>query len=229
MINRKLALAVLVLAGLALASLPASAQTAIVLGTTSQGITFTGTGSSDSVSMDLGQCSSTSCIMSGVAFGNGVLSSKGLYDITTPASIDLELTDPATGLWTAVTDANTMDFSYGPGGSLLTGVLNLLEFQQISPLTSHGENWYLTSASLSVTGGSLDITPGMKMQLYFNNVPSYFTSLLGASETGKSETTFFGHGTLAATPEPASVLLLGAGFLLVAGILRFRFVRSLTS
>jgi hypothetical protein len=230
MITRKLAWAVLMLAGVALTSRPASAQTEIVLGTSTQGVTFTGTGSSSAVSLDLGNCTLGSCTLSGVAFGEGLLSSaKGEYDITSLGNIDLELTNPATGLWTADTKADSIDFSYGPGGSLLTGVLNLLQFQQISPALSNGHDWYLTSANLDVTHSTLDVSPGMQMQLYFGNVPGYFNGLLGTGKAGSSEDTAFGHGTLIGTPEPASVLLLGAGFLFLAGILRVRSRRSLSS
>src|SRR5579872_3172953 len=64
--TKKLALAVFVMLGLALVALPVHAQSNIVLGTSTQGITFTGTGSSDSVGLDLGACGATTCTMSGV-------------------------------------------------------------------------------------------------------------------------------------------------------------------
>jgi hypothetical protein len=224
--TKKLALAVFVMFGLALVALPAHAQSNIVLGTSTQGITFTGTGSSDSVGLDLGACGATTCTMSGVAFGTGLLTSKGAYTITSPSDLTLSLTDASTGLWTAITQGNSVTFNYGQGGGLLTGVLNLLQFQQISNKVSGSKTWYLTSADLTVDGGSAAISKGMEMTLNFDNVPVNFNSLLGSNNVGSSESTAFGHGVLAPTPEPASMLMLGAGFLLIGYILRVRFRRG---
>jgi hypothetical protein len=224
---RGMVLTVVALAGL-LVPVSAVAQNSITLGTAYQGALFTGTGSSNSVALDLGTCSGGTCTLSGVGFGQGLFSSKALYDITSPTNLDLVLTNPSTGLWTVGNAANDIGFSYGPGGSLLTGTLNLLQFQEISPTKSHGQNWYLASADVTVTGGSLDPTPaGASMQLYFNNVPIYFNSLLGSGNVGHEESTLFGHGTVAPTPEPTSMLLLGAGFLLAGGVLRARVRRGL--
>lgn len=226
MASKNMTLVVLVVVGLALGALPAHAQSKIVMGSSVQGVTFTGVGSSNSVTLDLGKCSGTTCNLSGVAYGTGLLASKGVYDISAPSNLALQLTDPTTGLWTAITEGNSITFNYGKGGSLLTGVLNLLQFQQISNKVSGGKTWYLTSADLTVLGGSLQISKGMEMQVNFDNVPVNFNSLLGSGNLGVSETTAFGHGTLAATPEPTSVLLLGVGFLLVGAVLRARFRRG---
>ena len=218
---RKLAVFALGLAVLALCPLSAVATPdGITLGTAKGGSTFIGNGSTNSVDLDFGTCVSSTCTLSGTAFGTGMFQSKGSYSITSPENIDLMLTDPTTGLWTADTKANAISFSYGPGGSLLTGVLNLLQFQQISNKASGNNNWYLTSADVTITGGSLDITPGMSLELFFNKVPIYFNNLLGPGNAGVSETTNFGHGTMGATPEPASLLLFGIGWLLVGLVLR---------
>jgi hypothetical protein len=225
MIRKLIVVAAFFLIGLALVMQPVYGQTEIVLGTSGQRAVFTGTGALDSTSLNLGSCSGAACTMSGVAYGAAQLLSKGKYAISSPSDLTLELTDPSSGLWTAVTNGNSMTFNYTSGTTLLTGFLNLLQFQQISPKESGGQNWYLTSADLSVTGGSLEISKGMELQLHFGNVPVSFSSLLGASNTGKSEAILFGHGTLSPTPEPASVLLLGAGFLLAGGILRVRYRR----
>jgi hypothetical protein len=101
-------------------------------------------------------------------------------------------------------------------------VLNLLQFQQISGAKSGGNHWYLTSADVTITGGSLDITSGMSLQLFFNKIPIYFNNMLGSGNSGVSETANFGHGTMAATPEPASLLLFGIGWLLLGLVLRLR-------
>lgn len=223
MVIRKLAVFVLGFAVLALCPLSAVASPdGITLGTANGGATFIGNGSSNSVNMDFGTCVSTTCTLSGTAFGTGMFLSKGSYSITSPENIDLVLTDPTTGLWTADTKADTISFSYGPGGSLLTGSLNLLQFQQISSKVSGSDHWYMTSADVTITGGSLDITPGMSLQLFFNKVPIYFNNLLGAGNSGSSESTNYGHGTMSATPEPASLLLFGIGWLVVGFVLRMR-------
>lgn len=220
---RKLAVLVLGLAFVIACPLSALATPdGITLGSANGGSTFIGNGSSDSVNLDFGTCVSSTCTLSGTAWGTGMFLSKGSYSITSPENIDLVLTDPTTGLWTADTKANAISFSYGPGGSLLTGVLNLLQFQQISSKKSGSNHWYLTSASVTITGGSLDITPGMSLQLFFNKVPIYFNNLLGSGNSGVAETTNFGHGTMATTPEPNSLLLFGIGWLLVGLVLRSR-------
>lgn len=212
---------------LAIGSLPAGATSnSITLGSAHGGATFTGTGSSNSINLDFGTCVSSTCTLSGVAFGTGMFQSSGTYSITSPSNIDLELTDPTTGLWTANTQGNSIAFNYGTGGSLLTGTLNLLQFQEISPNKTNGNNWYLTSASVTITGGSLDITPGMTLQLFFNKVPLYFNNLLGPGNAGKSEVADYGHGGLSGTPEPATLLLLGSGFLLVGLAVRVRLRRG---
>ncbi|HVN18132.1 MAG TPA: PEP-CTERM sorting domain-containing protein [Dongiaceae bacterium] len=224
---RKVAVFVLGLAVLVACAMPAVASPdGITLGTANGGSTFIGTGSTDSVNMDFGACAGSTCTLSGVAFGSGMFQSNGSYTITSPENIDLELTDPTTGLWTANTQANSISFSYGPGGSLLTGVLNLLQFQQIAKSKSGNNNWYLTSADVTITGGSLDITQGMSLQLFFNKVPIYFNNLLGSGNAGTTETTNFGHGTMSATPEPTSLLLFGIGWLVLGLVLRMRARRT---
>jgi len=223
MVIRKLAVFALAFAVLALCPLPAVATPdGITLGAANGGSTFIGNGSSDSVSLDFGTCVRSTCTLSGIGFGTGMFLSKGSYSLTSPENMDLVLTDPTTGLWTANTKANAISFSYGAGGSLLTGVLNLLQFQQISSKKSGSNHWYLTSADVTITGGSLDITSGMSLQLFFNQIPIYFNNLLGSGNAGVSETANFGHGTLAATPEPASLLLFGIGWLLLGLVLRLR-------
>ena len=220
---RKVGVLVLGLAVLALCPLSAVASPdGITLGTANGSSTFIGNGSSDSVNLDFGSCVSSTCTLSGVAWGTGMFQSKGSYTITSPENIDLELTNPTTGLWTADTKSNSIAFSYGPGGSLLTGVLNLLQFQQISQKKSGKNNWYLTSADVTITGGSLDITPGMSLQLFFNKVPLSFNGLLGSANSGSSESTNFGHGTLSTTPEPATLVLFGVGLALIGSVLRMR-------
>src|SRR5208337_780317 len=193
MFGKRIVLAVLVLAALTFGSLPAVAApfnpvvhdygSYVDLGNPTQSLVLTGTGSSNSVSFDLGSCSHGTCTYSGIAYGYGIFSNPHAapYAIHAPANLTLKLVNPTTELWEAATNANSITFSYGNGGSLLHGYINQLEYQEISPSVTHGQDRYLGTANVTITGGSLDSTPGMQMQLLITNTPQYFNSLLGAN------------------------------------------------
>jgi len=250
MIAKRIVLAVLVLTGLTLGSLPALATTTNIslpsgsalgsgvvhdfgdyvdLGMTNESLKFTGTGSSNSVSLDLGACSGGTCTLTGLANGYGTFGNPAhaTFQITSPANINLMLTDPTLNIWTAQTNANAIHFQYGPGGSLLTGYMNLLQFQEVSPLVSHGNDWYLGTSQVTITGGSLDRTGGMSAQYLFVNSPAYFNTLLAPSSRGGTISTRWGEGPIFPTPEPASLLLLGSGFLVAGGVVRTRLRQKL--
>jgi len=257
MVSKRLVLTLLVSVGSLLASLPAVATTTVLksgvvhdygnyidLGQDTQAVTFTGTGSKNSVLLDFGSCTgggggfvTQSCTMTGVAKGYGIFAGKtNTYKITSPANIKLDLTNPSTGVWTAVTAGNSIDLYFGTNGSLLKGYLNQLQLQQIPKPISGNADWYLGTAQLTVTGGSLDhqTSKGMSVQFLFSNVtyknaPSYINTLLGSSGKGHSISTTFGEGPIYSNPEPASVLLLGAGFLLAGAVVRYRSRRAATS
>jgi hypothetical protein len=239
MTNRKIALPLLVLAVLALGALPAAATSTLItilsnpneinLGAATQKTVLTGTGSSDSVSLDLGSCSGGNCTLSGVGTGVGLLASKGQYSFSTPANLDVQLTDPVNGVWQVMDSSNDMTFSYSyKGTNELSGVLNMVDFIQVPPSLSNGQDRYVLDAFVTVTGGTLDFKPGMSLQLKYGAVPGYLNSLLGSGNVGSTISTQYGQGTVAPTPEPASVFLLGAGFLLAGGILRARFRRPVS-
>jgi hypothetical protein len=234
MLKKRIVLAAFVVTGLALWSLPAVAGPVLPvvhdygnyvdLGTDVQSIVLTGTGSAASVNLDLGSCSGGKCTISGLGYGYGTYSppAHAIYSITSPANLNLKLINATTGLWEAVTKPNTVAFDYGTGGSLLTGYLNTLEFQQIPSFASGGYDEYLGTANVTITGGSLDKTSGMQVQFVVSNSPKYFNTLLGSGQKGSSISLHYGEGPLYPTPEPATLALLGAGFLLVGGVVRTR-------
>jgi len=237
---KKTVLGVLVLAALTFLSLPAFASPLniqvhdygnyIDLGKDTQAIVLTGTGSSNSLNLDLGSCSSgglassSTCTMSGLAKGYGTLDhpTGAQYSITSPANLHFLDVNPSTGLWQVASNANAIKIEYGPGGSLLTGYINMLQFQQIPTAQSNGHNEYLATGNVAVTGGSLDHSSGWQIQFVVSSTPSTFGTLLGPAQTGNNMSFKYGEGPLYPTPEPASLALLGAGFLMVGGVMRFR-------
>jgi hypothetical protein len=241
MLTKRFVLAVFVVTGLALGSLPAVAGPVmgmgivhdygnyVDLGTDIQKIVLTGTGSSTKLNIDLGSCSGGTCTLSGVAKGYGTFAppASALYTISSPANLTLKEINATTGLWEVASNANTIKFNYGTGGSLLTGYLNDLEFSQIPSVVSNGHDEYLGTANVTITGGSLDKTSGMEVQFLVTNSPKYFQSLTGSGNTGSSIAISYGEGPLYPTPEPATLALLGAGFLLVGGVVRTRFRHQL--
>ncbi len=241
MSSKKTVLAIAVLAILAFGSLSAVAAPFVPvvhdfgnyvdLGNPTQNIVLTGTGSTSSVDLDLGSCSHGTCTYSGLAYGYGTFDNpaRAPFAITSSANITLKLINPTTELWQAATNANSITFSYGTGGSLLHGYINQLEYQEVSPGASGGQDRYLGTANVTITGGSEDQTPGMQMQLLITNSPNYFNALLGPNNAGKTITISSrnaGESPVYPTPEPATLALLGAGFLLASGVVRFRQRRS---
>ena len=205
----------------------ATANSSIVLGGNSQIISFTGKGASDpdQLGVSLGACHSGQCRVQGTGFGTGVFPSAHapFSIISAMGSITATLVNATLGTW-SVSESSPIAFSYGAHGSLLTGDLNLLSFQQTSGGKTGVFNWQGV-ADLTVTGGSLasDFSSAggvLQVNLLFRNTTS-LTSLLGTTKTKYGS---FEGGQLSPTPEPSAfvIFVLGSVILLIGGLLRRR-------
>ncbi len=209
----------------------AKAQTEITITGGAGGVAFTGEGSSSTTQekVTLGKCTGTTCVVKGTGSGTGMLASgPAKYTLTsTLGTIFMTLINATLGEW-SVTQTAPILFSYGTGGSLLTGDLNLLSFEQ-APGSHSGVFNYNGVADLTITGGSLAgaftsaggiLTVDLIMHAN-NNVMSVLGTrkTVGGSITG---------GQLLPTPEPnaAAIFLLGAGMLLAGSLLRRRSTQS---
>jgi hypothetical protein len=222
----RLAVCTLICIGFLVCVGSANAQTQITLGGSTQAITFTGLGSGNTTqeAITLGHCVGATCTLGGTAFGTGgVTSGPAPYSLTsTLGSLVMTLANSVTGLWTVAQSAPIL-FSYGMGGSLLTGDLNLLTFQE-TPGTKQGTFNVNETANLAITGGSLAGafgSNGVADVLITFTTTANVISLLG---TTNSLSATDSSGELIPTPEPSgfAIFLLGAGTLLIGSLLRRR-------
>ncbi len=229
--HSKMAVGALLLAALLLTVGTAKAQTQITLGSASQEITFTGMGPSDTnqESITLGQCVKGTCALSGMASGTGALSSgPARYSITSAfGSIVATLANAALGQWT-ISQTGPALFSYGAGGSLLTGDLNLLTFQE-APGSTAGAFNYEGMANLVITGGSLAAALGdagvvdLTVTYTFKQYTSTDKNVMSLLGTTNSITGRMDGGELLPTPEPSSfaIFVLGSVLLLLGSAGKF--------
>jgi len=217
---------------LALGATPASAQTQITIGGSTQSVTFTGEGAGSPTTVDvtLGTCSAGTCTLSGSAFGTGGLASgPAAYSITTADTNAITMTFLGGGLW-SVAQTDVITFCYGGAavcdGSLLTGSLTLLTFSQGAG-SATGEFNSTATANLVVTGGSLAgvfTAAGGILTVTVNVVTgANVSTLLGTTGTLSGPIL---SGNLTPTPEPGSMVLLGSGLLALGTGLRRRIWRS---
>ncbi len=209
----------------------ANAQTEITLTGGAGGVAFTGLGSSNSTeeNITLGKCTGTTCVVKGTGLGTGTLASgPANYTLTsTFGTIFMTLVNATLGEW-SVSQTAPILFSYGTGGSLLTGDLNLLSFEQ-APGSHSGTLNYNGVADLTITGGSLagsfSGSGGILTVDLIMHANKNVMSLLGTTKTVGGSIT---GGQLLPTPEPsaAAIFLLGAGMLLAGSLLRRRNTQS---
>jgi len=230
-LNREMKIGIVVLSMLLACVGTASAHSSIILGGTSQIITFTGKGHSDpdQIGITLGACYKGTCRLQGTGYGTGIFpSARAPFTILSAlGSITATLVNATLGTW-SVSETSPIIFSYGVHGSLLTGDLNLLSFQDTPGSKSGVFNWRGT-ADLTITGGSLasDFSGAggvLQVTVLFRNTAN-LTKLLG---TTSSKFGTFGGGQLSPTPEPSAlvIFLLGSVILLIGSLLRRRKVLS---
>ena len=217
MTSGRLTIAAVVAIGLMIGPASAAAQSQITLGGSTTSVIFQGTSSTSTLAVTLGGCSKAgACTIGGQAFGTGSLTSgPAPYAITsTLGTITLTLVNAAAGLWDFA-QSSKIGFGYGPGGSLLTGTLQLVNLSQ-----TPGFNLAVANADLTVTGGSLAsvLQAGLIDVTIRFGCKTNLESMLGTNGhlNGKISS-----GELVPTPEPSSMLLLGSGLLAAGSMLRF--------
>jgi len=222
---RKLLVGLSTLVLLTCAGSTAIAQNEIVLGGSSATLVFTGTGG--------GNWSLNWGTVGGTAAGYGIFTSgPAPYSITEPAgtSITGTLTSSnATSATWNISQSNPLKFSFGTGGSLLTGNLELVSLQVTGASSKTGNTDTTLVVDMTNLGGSLAhlfSSGGAVVQLTFHFTGTAL-SLDSLASNSKMNATFAG-GELFQTPEPTSMLLVGSGLLMLGVMVRRRHGKTKT-
>jgi hypothetical protein len=216
-------LSVLVLFTVAVST--ATAQNQIILGGSTNDMTFTGTGGGN-WTLSLPSAGG----LKDTAVGEGTLSTPGCtpstpcaFDITQPTGVTITGTEtaPSSDVWN-ITQSGALDFSFGTGGSLLTGTLELVSLVETSKTGTINE---ALTANIVVTGGSLASAVGSDAVLSITvDFASKAKLSLGTLTSGQTVAAKISDGGIdpPPTPEPGSMVLVGSGLLTLGGFVRRR-------
>jgi len=225
-----LAAAVLLAVGLP-ASVKADNLQILLLGGTTQKITFHGTSNPDTDLLQLGSCSGGTCTWAestgSLSYGqNALAGNSGVWSLSIPYSgsqFNITLNNAGGNDW-AITQPSDITFTWGSAGCTgsgcyLTGNLQLIDIIQ----EGQGGVFNLgLDANLIITGGSLANLVGAT-NIYDYNID--FTTNKSLGKLGPEGVLTAGGSSgevLTPTPEPMSGLLLSSGFglMLLGGGLR---------
>ena len=212
------ALSVLVLLTTAVSTATAQNQITLQAASSADTIVFTSTGETQSAAENW-TLSIVGGSMGGSASGSGTLASSGSYTITQGAGVTVTGTWVSANTW-SITQNGGLGFTYGPG--LLTGNLQLVSLTQTG---ISGEFNDELLANLTITGGSL-----FTSNIFPNNAQAELVILFSSTQSlqtlpnGNTLDASFLGGFIdpAPTGEPASMILVGSGLLLLGGLVRRR-------